>query len=316
MILSPFHSEPESAVLGWIDRVIEGLGDGVEELELALTAEVCAVICADSAPNLSPSTRTLVTRARAIAARVFDHLGDRAFDLPGLLLLLAAVAEQAVFGEPAPPLAQYAKSAAFTLRNFKTSSKNPGYLAPRLLLSRLGLAAGVCVPKGALSSGLARHLLSEPAYLEEGLYRVDAASHCGLRPLLGPPSLRRALGSILLCRLQDYDLGTACRVLRALIYLGEREKGALVSQVSHFLLAQQNEEGGFGFLESESASLACRFPGTRAELRFRLGVTICTLWTLAECHGNGYRLFRDLGHGLTASEPADGSMASIHRIIA
>jgi hypothetical protein len=315
VIESPFHSEPAAAALGWIDRIIEDLGDGAEDLELALSVEVCAVICADSASSLSPLARALVARARTIAAGAFDRLGGRAFDLPGLLLLLAAVAEQAVCGEPAPPLVEYAEAAAVTLCTPRATAELPGYLAPRLLLSRLGLASDRCVAESLLPSRLGRLLLSQPARLAGGLDRIEAACRYGLHPVLGPRSLRRALGAILLCRLQDYDLETACRILRALTYLGEGETTSLIAQGSHFLLAQQNEEGGFGFLENECASLARRFPGTRTDLRFRLGITTCVLWTLAECSGNGYRLLRDLGRGLTGSRPAGRSMACLQEIV-
>lgn len=316
MIESPFNSDPAAAALSWIGRIIDDLQDSAQDLELALSAEVCAVICADSAPNLSPATRAMVARARAFAARAFEQLGSRAFDLPGLLLLLAAVAEQEVCGEPAPPLMEYAKAAALTLCNpsLRETAEPPGYLAPQLLLSRLGLAPDGCVAERSLPSGLGRLLLARPARLADGLDRIEAACRCGIRPVLGSRSLRQALGAILLCRLQDYDLETASRVLRALIYLGEGEKSSLVAQGSHFLLAQQNEEGGFGFLERECASLARRFPGTRTDLRFRLGMTTCVLWTLAECYGNDYRLLRDLGRGLTGSRPADQLMEHTQEI--
>ncbi len=315
MIESPFNTEPAAAVLGWIHQIVDDLGEGAEDLELALSAEVCAALCADTAPELLPSTLAVVTRARATAVGAFSQLGGRAFDLPGLLLLLAAVTEQAVYGMPSPPLAEYAKTAASVLCTPRSMAELPGFQAPRLLLSRLGLTSDDSIAESRpLPSSLGRRLLSQPTRLSESLYRIEGACRCGLYPVLGSRSLRRALEAILLCRLQDYDLETACRVLRSLIYLGAGEMSSLMAQGAHFLLAQQNEDGGFGFLERECTSLVRQFPATRADLRFRLGLTTCVLWTLAELYGNGYRMLRDLGGVLGKPRPAALSVACLQEI--
>jgi hypothetical protein len=104
--------------------------------------------------------------------------------------------------------------------------------------------------------------------------------------------------------LRSYDFLTACRVLRAIAYLG-LDDGADFKACLSFLRLHQRPNGAFGFFGLEEAPLKAQgVDGLALDARLYLPVTTACL--LALCEGSGqptWWLYNALSDGMKSPHP-------------
>jgi uncharacterized protein DUF6895 len=94
--------------------------------------------------------------------------------------------------------------------------------------------------------------------------------------------------------LRQYNFLTACKLLRALAYLGAAE-GEPYDDCIRFLLLNQRSEGAFGFFGPEEGKLRnVASQEFSVDFDLYLPVTVSCLWALAERPASGWRLYASL----------------------
>jgi hypothetical protein len=172
------------------------------------------------------------------------------------------------------------------------------YVGELLLLTRLGylptmaLRASTALPK--LVTGPIVRLLTAPREeVRKSCSAIAAATRFGNAAPIVDRRIPTALTAIALQSLSDYDLDLATILLRSVKYLGMAEQRSVAFAVE-FLLDQQREDGGMGFLAIELARIARNDePLTDPTAQVLLPTTVSVLWTLKEILIPDSNLYKD-----------------------
>jgi hypothetical protein len=228
--------------------------------------------------------------------RELDRSGASFEAVPATLKLLTACL-LAARGEVVPPLMELALQSADLLRELPASDSDPALAEKEFLLHALGLYPA---PEAASADpvDLVRDfsLTAPRAEVERLASELHAVAGFGTRQgALSPADgwVADLLTGLATHCLRQYNFLTACRLLRALVYLGAEAEA--YQDCIRFLLLNQRLDGAFGFFGPEEGKLRSAAPeGFSADFDLYLPITVSCLWALAESAGNGWRLYASL----------------------
>ena len=273
-----------AGALEWVASVREPIAAGDSRAQLRAVA-ICGV-CRDLAPRHERRTRNL---AREFL-RMLDAAPSAALLPSGGALLLLAYLAATRFALPAAGLAGYARAAADVLRRSRPELADGDLIACATLLWHLKLIDKQPRRPRVNTDALVFTGAGKPA-ARAAIGALEAATAFGMARVSVSDALADALDGAAMAGLQDYDLDFACQALRARAYVSNRR--GLASQTAlRFLLSNQDVDGSFGFFDD---AIARTVRGIDPRLELKMPVTLACLWTIAEMHLAGYRLFRDLG---------------------
>lgn len=276
--------------LDWFAASLSAEEAGCPDLGPALEAMIAAAICSDLVPELAPRARSIVKAARTQVSAAFGRPDGSVEAGPPKRLLLSGVAGNALGYQEVPELAAYRDKVIDALSELTAAGADRELAWARLLLTPFGEGEVVVLPL-PLPERLECAILRGPQNLQDHLAAIETATCFGCAPAETADAPGRALEAALLCTLREYDLASACRVMRALAYL--RPDSPVIALASRFLLLQQTEEGAFGCLDLEIEALAQAPQGAARQLRSAINLEC--IWALAEASDSSYRMFRDLG---------------------
>jgi uncharacterized protein DUF6895 len=223
---------------------------------------------------------------------------EAAFESVPSTLKLIVAALLSAWGIDVPALRDFALQSAELLWEVPASDSEPSLDEKRFILHTLGLCpAPEDRPGDPLEIVRALPLTACRDEVEGLALELQVWTGHGTRCRALAPADRwiaEMIAGLATHCLRQYNFLTACKLLRALVYLGAAE-GEPYHDCVRFLLLNQRSEGAFGFFGPEEGKLRNRAPeGFSADLDLYLPVTVSCLWALGEGPGRGWRLYASL----------------------
>ena len=274
---------------GWMTGLLESPGARQADVlcRILLGCWICDSILGDS-DVVFPATAQRIARELV----ELEDSSESFESVPATLKLLAA-GLLSVSGIEVPSLDEFALLSGECLR--EESALEPALAEKRLLCHALGL----CPAPAACSEDLLEiaerlPLTASRDEVERFALELHAMTGFGTRcrPLAPAQEwIAEMIAGLATHCLRQYDFLTACKLLRALVYL-EAAGGEAYDSCVDFLLLNQRVEGPFGFFGPEEGKL--RNTQVSVDLDLYLPVTVSCLWVLAEGSRQDWRLYANV----------------------
>jgi hypothetical protein len=296
MICLPTIDSTEEALnlhLQWLDGSLETITD--DDINLLLQTYVAIAILHDIKNKASAPEIQILERIVSRLHKLPDHV---IYSGNVRLLALVSVSSLRLFETRIPAIYSYLQFLVDGLLD--TSLKTSPSAKPLLFLtSILGLNPKPTLDIVSYDLDLLTLLTAKHSSVKDTITDLENLTVYGIVPNFLLHGSIDVLESILIERLQTYDLEFALRLLRLLNALSVPNYPHASTRYGfqtafNFIKNNQHSDGYLGFLEPEIKLLDKESQSQSSELQLKLQLTFSYLWLVAEMTKAGYRLFRDI----------------------
>jgi hypothetical protein len=280
-------SEVAARTLQWLTSVLAELADA--DTTTVLQAYLSLALCRGLAPHLSAE---MVPLLQALRITLSLKHSDDLWQCDSDTVLLCCLVQQNLEGQLLPVFAAYAEESTAVFAPAQTSALTIERYEACLLLHRLGYLPAPTLPVSIWPDNLFALLTGEEEQLHAVATQIAVQTDYGACSIEVPIGLPTVLQASALQLLKTYEFRLGCLLLRALVYIGERETLAMRTARA-FIIENQEIDGSFGFLAPEITALSAKSIDYNS-LNLQLPVTLACLWTLAETNPKPYSLHRHL----------------------
>lgn len=299
MICLPTSDSTEEALnlhLKWLDGSLETITD--DDINLLLQTYVAIAIVHDIKNKASTPEIHILERIVSRLHKLPDHIVQSG---NVRLLALVSVSSLRLFKIRVPTIYSYLQFLVDGL--LETSLKTSPSAKPLLLLtSTLSLNPKPTLDIVSCDLDLLTLLTAKHSSVKDAITDLENLTVYGIVPNSLPHGSIDVLESILIERLETYDLEFSLRLLRLLNALSVPNYPYASTRYGfqtafNFIKNNQHPDGYLGFLEPEIKLLDTESQLQSSELQLKLQLTFSYLWLAAEVTKSGYRLFRDISCG-------------------